>query len=107
MGITEEALVVQKVAIWEGMDVAKQSGTVSGTVSKLELLIAFPFRGCMELLLIGGGNRSSTMCGISWIFAPTLMALKNTRSVHRFSAVGWVDVVDVRELVLFSDARCC
>jgi len=68
MGITEEALVAQKVAIWEGMDVDKQSGTVSETVSKLELLIAFPFRGCMELLLIGGENLSSTMRGFSCIF---------------------------------------
>jgi len=75
IGITEEALVAQKVAVWEGIDVAKQSGTVSGTVSKLELLIAFPFRGCMELLLIGGGDRSSTMRGFSWIFSLTLMAL--------------------------------
>jgi len=37
MGITEDALVVQKVAIWEGMWVAKQNG------KDIEVSIPVPF----------------------------------------------------------------
>ena len=46
MGITDENLVAQKVAIWEGMWVAKQSGDNIG----VSIFYSFPFRGCSEIV---------------------------------------------------------
>jgi len=59
MGIAEERFVAQKVAIWEGMWVAKQYGDDTG------VSILFLSDVIVGLSLIEMGNDCSTMLGSS------------------------------------------
>ena len=48
LGITDENLVAQKVAIWEGIRAAEQNGDRIG----VSILYSFPFGGCSWMGLI-------------------------------------------------------
>ena len=51
MGITDENLVAQKVAIWEGIWAAEQTGDSI----RVSILYSFPFGGCSWV--VTGWNR--------------------------------------------------